>query len=135
MCSGRPSPDLADRIAAVALPSSSQQSARWAGYPELYRTGQFGAMDPTKPPSRFHIESGVPYFEAAKDGTLARHRLSEFEPGLFLAENGETLDLHGSARRAGTAVCRRAGRTALAANSGLANDERAEVTSDGRWMI
>ena len=28
-----PPPDLADRIAAVQMPASSQQSARWAGYP------------------------------------------------------------------------------------------------------
>ncbi|HEU4426517.1 MAG TPA: serine hydrolase domain-containing protein, partial [Pilimelia sp.] len=92
-------PDLADRIAAVAMPASSQQSARWAGYPELYRTGQFGAMDPASPPSRFHVESGVPYFDASEDGTPVRHRLSEFQPGLFLAENGETLDLRGRSQR------------------------------------
>jgi len=41
----------------------------------------------------------VPYFDAAEDGTPVRHRLSEFEPGLFLAENGETLDLLGPSRR------------------------------------
>ncbi len=91
--------DLADRIAAVAMPASSQQSARWAGYPEWYRTGQFGAMNPAIPPSRFHVESGVPYFDAAEDGTPVRHRLSEYQPGLFLADNGETLDLRGPSRR------------------------------------
>lgn len=90
--------DLADRIAAVALPTSSQQSARWDGYPELYRTGQPGAMNPADPPSRFHVESGVPYFDASEDGTPVRHRLTEFQPGLFLAENGETLDLRGPSR-------------------------------------
>ena len=91
-----PPPDLADRIAAVAMPASSQQSARWAGYPEFYRTGQLGAMNPGDPPSRFHVESGVPYFDAGEDGTPVRHRLTEFRPGLFLAENGETLDLRGA---------------------------------------
>ena len=92
-------PDLADRIAAVAMPASSEQSARWAGYPELYRTGQLGAMNPDYPPSRFHVESGVPYFDAAEDGTPVRHRLTEFQPGLFLADNGETLDLRGPSPR------------------------------------
>jgi hypothetical protein len=92
-------PHLAARIAAMEIPASSQQSARWAGYHELYRTGQPGAMDPGKPPSRFHVESGVPYFDAAEDGTPVRHRLSEFQPGLFLAENGETLDLRGPSQR------------------------------------
>jgi hypothetical protein len=92
-------PDLADRIAAVAMPASSRQSTRWDGYPEWYRTGQLGAMDPGKPASRFHVEFGVPYFDAAEDGTPVRHRLSEFQPGLFLAENGETLDLRGPSRR------------------------------------
>jgi CubicO group peptidase (beta-lactamase class C family) len=91
--------DLADRIAAVAVPSSSQQSARWAEYPEMYRTGHLGAMSPTNPPSRFHVESGVPYFDAAEDGTPVRLRLTEVEPGLFLAENGETLDLRGPSQR------------------------------------
>ena len=91
--------DLAERIAAVAMPASDLQSARWAGYPQLYRTGQLGAMDPTKPPSRFYVESGVPYFDASEDGTPVRLRLTEFEPGLFLADNGETLDLRGSSQR------------------------------------
>jgi CubicO group peptidase (beta-lactamase class C family) len=88
-------PDLAARIAALALPTSSQQAARWAGYREFYRTGQFGAMNPASPASRFSVESGVPYFDAAENGTPVRHRLSEVEPGVFLADNGETLDLRG----------------------------------------
>ncbi|HEX6876042.1 MAG TPA: serine hydrolase domain-containing protein, partial [Nocardioidaceae bacterium] len=92
-------PDLADRITAVALPVSARQSARWAGYAGLYRTGRTGAMNPIDPPSRFYVELGVPYFDAAEDGTRVRHRLTEFRPGLFLAENGETLDLRGPSRR------------------------------------
>ena len=39
--------------------------------------------------------SGVPYFEPNEDGSVVRHRLTEVEPGLFLADNGETLDLRG----------------------------------------
>ena len=52
-------------------------------------------MDPTAPPSRFHVEAGVPYFDASEDGTPIPHRLVESQPGLFLADNGETLDLRG----------------------------------------
>jgi CubicO group peptidase (beta-lactamase class C family) len=90
-----PPPDLTDRIAALALPRSTEAGARWAAYPPLYRTGRLGAMDPTAPPSRFHVDDGVPYFDAGEDGTPVRHRLVEFRPGLFLAGNGETLDLRG----------------------------------------
>ena len=92
-------PDLPVRIGTLALPTTVEQYARWAGYPALYRTGQPGAMDPQKPPSRFYVESGVPYFDASEDGTPVRHRLTEFRPGLFLAENGETLDLRASSPR------------------------------------
>jgi CubicO group peptidase (beta-lactamase class C family) len=94
-----PPPDLAARIAAVAMPPSSEQSARWAGYHELYRTGQMGAMNPADPPSRFYVESGVPYFDAAEEGTPVTYRLTEFQPGLFLANNGETLDLRAPSQR------------------------------------
>lgn len=92
-------PDLTRQIARLALPASSQQSARWAGYAGYYRTGQLGAMSPDHPPSRFYVESGVAYFDASEDGTPVRHRLSEFQPGVFLAENGETLDLRGPSPR------------------------------------
>ena len=94
-----PPKDLADRISALALPASSGQATRWAGYPELYRTGEPGAMSPAYPPSQFYVESGVPYFDASEDGTAVRHRLTEFRPGLFLAENGETLDLRAPSPR------------------------------------
>jgi hypothetical protein len=88
-----PPPDLAASIKALALPPSRQQSKRWAAYPEYYRSGRPGAMNPAQPASRFYVESGMPYFDAGEDWTLVRHSLTEFSPGLFLAENGETLDL------------------------------------------
>lgn len=94
-----PPTDLADRISALALPTSGAQAARWSDYPELYRTGEPGAMSPDYPPSRFYVESGVPYFDSSEDGTAVRHRLTEFRPGLFLAENGETLDLRAPSPR------------------------------------
>jgi hypothetical protein len=56
-------------------------------------------MNPASPPSRFHVDYGVPYFDATEDGTAVRHRLIEFQPGLFLAHNGETLDLRGPSPR------------------------------------
>jgi CubicO group peptidase (beta-lactamase class C family) len=87
--------DLRDRIGAVAMPSSSRQSARWSRYTGYYRIGQPGAMSPNLPPSRFYVDSGVPYFDASLDGTPVRHRLTEFQPGLFLTDDGETLDLTG----------------------------------------
>jgi hypothetical protein len=52
-------------------------------------------IDPTKPAARFFVDSGVPYFEANEEATLERFRLVEVEPNVFLAENGETLDLSG----------------------------------------
>ncbi|MFL6099400.1 MAG: serine hydrolase domain-containing protein [Actinomycetales bacterium] len=88
-----PPTDLADRIEALALPATREQAKRWSGYAEYYRTGREGAMDPAVPASWFHVESAVPYFDAAEDGARVRHRLTEVRPGLFLAENGETLDL------------------------------------------
>jgi hypothetical protein len=56
-------------------------------------------MIPGMPPSRFHVEAGVPYFDASEDGTPRQHRLVEFQPGLFLADTGETLDLRGPTPR------------------------------------
>jgi CubicO group peptidase (beta-lactamase class C family) len=90
---------LQQRIHRLGMPASGEQGARWSRYPDLYRTGQPGAMSPTFPPSRFHVESGVPYFDASEDGTAVPHRLTEVEPGLFLADDGQTLDLSGPVYR------------------------------------
>jgi CubicO group peptidase (beta-lactamase class C family) len=90
-------PDLAGLIAGAAMPATSGQTRRWATYVGAYRTGEPGAMSPTYPPSRFHLESGVPYFDAAEEGTPVRHRLTEVQAGLFLSDDGETLDLRGPA--------------------------------------
>lgn len=53
-----------------------------------------GVTDLSGPPDRFVVDAGVPYFET-DDNTDApvRHRLTEVEPGVFLADNGETLDV------------------------------------------
>jgi CubicO group peptidase (beta-lactamase class C family) len=83
----------------LAVPYSRQQAARWAAYPEYYRAGRRGAMDPSDPPSRFHVEYGVPHFDAGEDGKLVSHRLTEVRPGLFVADDGETLDLRTGSRQ------------------------------------
>ena len=54
-----------------------------------------GVADPTAPPDRFVVVSGVPFFETSETRTLIRHRLTEVEAGRFIAENGQTLDLTG----------------------------------------
>jgi CubicO group peptidase (beta-lactamase class C family) len=90
-----PPPDLGARIRSLALPASSEQVQRWDGYVGLYRTGEPGTMDPSDPPSRFHLKSGRPYFDAAEDGSPVLHSLTEVRTGVFLAEDGQTLDLRG----------------------------------------
>lgn len=88
-----------DLLAAAALPASNTQVARWAGYPTYFRIGRLGWMDPSEPVSRFHVERNVAYFDASEKGSVTRHRLVEFRPGLFLTLEGETLDLRGSSPR------------------------------------
>jgi CubicO group peptidase (beta-lactamase class C family) len=94
-----PPPDLGTRIHALSLPASGGQLQRWRSYVGLYRTGELGAMDPVDPPSRFHLESGHPYFDAAEDGSPILHRLTEVRTGVFLTEDGQTLDLRGPSPR------------------------------------
>jgi CubicO group peptidase (beta-lactamase class C family) len=89
---------LADLVAVAGMAPLGDESARWAEYAGLYRTPDMGVLDPIRRPERFFVEAGVPYFDADDpngDQVLVRHRLTEIEPGLFLAENGETLDLRG----------------------------------------
>jgi hypothetical protein len=50
---------------------------------------------PNGEPDRFLVAGGVPYFQSDETGSLVRHRLVEISPNLFLADNGETLDLRG----------------------------------------
>jgi len=83
-------------LARAALPPDGHQAARWARYVGRYRAPVWNVIDPTRSPTaQFVTESGVPYFLINDDdgGPLVRHRLTEVEPGLFVADNGETLDL------------------------------------------
>ncbi len=87
---------MANLVADAAMVATGDEATRWAGYSGLYRAPAWGVLDPTGPPDRFVVDAGVPYFEAEDETeSLVRHRLAEVEPGLFLADNGETLDLRG----------------------------------------
>lgn len=90
-----PPEGLAQTVAELAMRPSGDEATRWAGYSGGYRTVAWGLVDPVGPPGRFLVESGLPYFESVEDGVVTRQQLSEIEPGLFLADNGETLDLRG----------------------------------------
>jgi CubicO group peptidase (beta-lactamase class C family) len=93
----QPPSDLAGLIEAVAMPASADQAARWATYSGDYRVTSWGVFPPTVPASRFAVANGVAWYDAAEDWSVERHRLTEFEPGLFLADNGEVLDFRGPA--------------------------------------
>ena len=75
------------------MPPTGDRASRWAAYAGTYRMPSWGVIDPAAPPERFLVEDGVPYFETAETGALTRYRLSEIQPGLFLADNGEALDM------------------------------------------
>jgi hypothetical protein len=87
--------DLTQRIAALAMKPTGDEATRWARYSAEYTIREWGVIDPVDTPDRFSVESGVPYFRANESGTVHRYRLTEIQPGLFLAWNGETLDLRG----------------------------------------
>ncbi len=92
-----PPTGLAQRIADLAMPPSGDEAVRWAGYSGDYKTAGWGVIDPLGPPEQLIIDRGVPYFDGHdQDDTRRLHRLTEIETGLFLADNGETLDLRGS---------------------------------------
>lgn len=87
---------MRDYVADAARSPTGDESSRWARYTGPYRLFTFGALDPTAPPERFLVEAGVPYFETSETGSVVRHTLTEVETGIFLAGNGETLDLRDS---------------------------------------
>ena len=87
--------DLAGLVDDAAMPASAGDPARWAGYAGSYRAESWGVILPAGPSAQFVVASGAPWFVTPESGTPDRLRLSEIEPGLFLAENGETLDLRG----------------------------------------
>ena len=87
---------MADLVTAAGMPASADQANRWASYEGKYQIAQEGVVSPTRPASQFLVSSGIPYFDTVdrdSDTALTRHQLTEVQPGLFLADNGETLDL------------------------------------------
>ena len=91
-----PPAGLASLVADAAMPARGDETTRWAGYSGLYRTLAWDVLELEGPPARFLVDAGVPYFEGEdRNDVFARHRLAEIEPGLFLADDGETLDLRG----------------------------------------
>jgi CubicO group peptidase (beta-lactamase class C family) len=93
---------MADLVAGAEIPPTADQTGRWAAYVGAYRAPDWGVLDPVGPPERFLLDDGIPYFESQQvDETTSpvRHRLVEVSPGVFLADNGETLDLSGSVAR------------------------------------
>ena len=91
-----PPAGLASLVADAAMPARGDEATRWAGYSGLYRTRAWDVLELEGPPARFLVDAGVPYFEGEdRNESFARHRLAEIEPGLFLADDGETLDLRG----------------------------------------
>jgi hypothetical protein len=94
--------DMADRLAAAVMPRTADQAGRWAGYVGAYRAPDWNVIDPFDPPERFLLDRGIPYFETQhvdETDQPVRHRLVEVTRGVFLADNGETLDLSGSVPR------------------------------------
>jgi CubicO group peptidase (beta-lactamase class C family) len=92
----QPPADYADRLSSVAMPASPDQASRWAPFVGSYGIVDSGVIVPGNPPNRFIVDSGAPYFDASDDGTVVRHRLTEVQPALFIADNGETLDFRSS---------------------------------------
>jgi hypothetical protein len=92
-----PPDNMARLIASAAMQPTGDESTRWADRVGAYGAPKWGITAPYVA-ARFLVEGGAPYFEAEEEGALERHRLIEVEPGIFLADNGETLDLAGPTR-------------------------------------
>jgi CubicO group peptidase (beta-lactamase class C family) len=95
-----PPAGMANLVAKAAMVPTADEATRWASYAGAYRLPAWGYIGPKGAPARFLIQAGVPYFEIKDETTsVVRHRLAEIEPGLFLADNGETLDFRGPVTR------------------------------------
>jgi hypothetical protein len=91
-----PPAGMADLVAEAGMVATRDEGSRWSAYSGLYRMPAWGYLDLRGPPDRFVVDAGVPYFATNDnaDGPV-RHRLTEIERGVFLADNGETLDFRG----------------------------------------
>ena len=87
---------MTNLVADTAMVATGDEASRWAAYSGRYRMPAWGYLDLSGPPDRFVVDAGVPYFETDDNADApVRHPLTEVEPGLFLADNGETLDFRG----------------------------------------
>ena len=91
-----PPPRLRDLVADAAMPASSDQADRWERLAGVYRPISWGLVSPADPNGRFLVEDGGPWFETNETGLTVRYRLAEIAPSLFLADDGEVLDLRGA---------------------------------------
>ena len=94
--------NMALLVASAAMPRTADQADRWVGYIGAYRAPDWNVLNPFEPPERFLLDNGIPYFqtqEVDETDSPVRHRLVEVSTGIFLADNGETLDLSGSVPR------------------------------------
>ncbi|MGZ4397925.1 MAG: serine hydrolase domain-containing protein [Gaiellaceae bacterium] len=91
-----PPAGMASLVAKGAMPTTADEASRWAAYSGLYRMPAWGYLELKGSPDRFVVEDGVPYFVTDDNADApVRHRLTEVEPGFFLADNGEMLDFRG----------------------------------------
>ena len=92
----RPPTNLRDLIAEAAIPRSGDEAQRWADYcrrvpsPRLGRHQSHATGGAFPDRRRRSLRGG-----GSRQGTAVRHRLTEIERGLFIADDGETLDFRG----------------------------------------
>jgi CubicO group peptidase (beta-lactamase class C family) len=91
----RPPSGYPSLVAAAARAAGPSDRARWDAYAGTYRARTWGVMQIVGLPGRFFVVDGTAWFEADEGGGPVSHRLVEIDVGLFLADDGEILDLRG----------------------------------------
>ena len=91
----QPPPEMASLVADAAMEPTVDQASRWAAYSGSYRVRAWNLVSPVGAPDRFVVNGGIAYYDAHErdSGPTVRHHLSEVQPGLFLADNGQMLDM------------------------------------------
>jgi CubicO group peptidase (beta-lactamase class C family) len=91
-----PPATLPSLVADAAMVRTGDEASRWAAYSGPYRMPAWGYLELKGEPDRFFVRDGIPYFETDDNADApVRYRLSEIRRGVFLADNGETLDFRG----------------------------------------
>jgi CubicO group peptidase (beta-lactamase class C family) len=91
----RPPANLPELVTELAMPPAGDEPDRWAALVGEYRARAWGVVSPIGPAGRFIVQAGEPYIEVSETATAVRHRLTEIERSLFVADNGEILDFRG----------------------------------------